>query len=157
MLRIAASRSRFLAMNRPLWPENTARRFLSSRPLRREVTPSERAALRAARKERAAKTLQEQGVAAAAASAAKPKSLTMSRWIWYAGIGVPAVLLIWGIGDENSPPAKFSSMIGLTALIRSFTDEIAKPSFDKLLPDWSQVRLELEPIGATGNVYSSLS
>jgi hypothetical protein len=31
-------------------------------------------------------------------------------------------------------------MIGLTGLIRGYADHLAKPSFDKLLPDWSQVR-----------------
>ena len=43
------------------------------------------------------------------------------------------------IRDPDSPPAKFSELIGLTGLIKSFTDEIAKPSHEKLLPDWSQV------------------
>jgi hypothetical protein len=62
-----------------------------------------------------------------------------SKWIWYAAVGVPSALLIWGLSDENSPPAKFTEMIGLTGFIHSFTDEIAKPSHEKLLPDWSQV------------------
>jgi hypothetical protein len=57
-------------------------------------------------------------------------------------VAVPATLLVWGSSDENSPPAKFSEMIGLTGFIRSFTDEIAKPSHNKLLPDWSQVRAQ---------------
>jgi hypothetical protein len=62
-----------------------------------------------------------------------------SKWVWYAAVGVPTALLIWGLSDENSPPAKFTEMIGLTGFIHSFTDEIAKPSHEKLLPDWSQV------------------
>jgi hypothetical protein len=64
----------------------------------------------------------------------------MSRWAWYLGLGVPTALLVWGFQDENSPPAKLSRMVGLTGLIESYADRLAKPSFDKLLPDWSQVR-----------------
>jgi hypothetical protein len=45
------------------------------------------------------------------------------------------------MNDENSPPAKFSELIGLSRLIRNFSEDFAKPSHDKLLPDWSQVRV----------------
>jgi hypothetical protein len=65
----------------------------------------------------------------------------MSRWAWYLGLGVPTALLVWAFQDENSPPARLSRMIGLTGLIEGYADRLAKPSFDKLLPDWSQVRL----------------
>jgi len=63
----------------------------------------------------------------------------MSRWIWYLGLGVPTGLVLWGVSDENSLPARFSRWIGLSGLVQNWTDEFAKPSFDKLLPDWSQL------------------
>ena len=142
------------------------RRFLSTtttsggaRPLRRTVGLEERAQLRAARKERATRLLQQQqqqqqhqlqaaseGTAtspagsSAAVASSKPPSLAWSRWIWYLGLGIPTGLLVWGFQDEASPPAKFAKFIGLTGLIQGYTDQLAKPSYDKLLPDWSQVR-----------------
>ena len=111
------------------------------------ITPQERAALRAARRERGQKVLQQQqqqqqgGAAAATGGTASPArpSIFMSRWIWYAGVGIPTALIAWGISDEDSPPARFSDMIGLTDFIMGFASEIQKPSHDKLLPDWSQV------------------
>ena len=121
-------------------------RFASSLPLvRKEISSQERAALRAARRERAALVLQQQQKQAGDASVSSSGSIATkrflaSRWIWYAAVGVPSALLVWGLSDENSPPAKLSEMIGLTGMIRHYTDEIAKPSHDKLLPDWSQVR-----------------
>ena len=123
---------------------------VSKRPV--NITASERAALRAARRERGRRALQQQQQgtiegAAAEASASSSNSgstmpsLLMSRWIWYLGVGVPTVLSGWGLQDENSPPARFASLIGLTDLVGGFAQEIAKPSHDKLLPDWSQVCL----------------
>jgi mitochondrial import inner membrane translocase subunit TIM50 len=130
------------------------------------ITKQERAALRSARKEQASRLLQEQqqtgGTAAAAtapvtaaattstATAAssvatattgggRPSMLMSSRWMWYLGLGIPTGLLIWGLNDSDSPPAKFSQLIGLTSLIASYTDQIARPSHEKLLPDWSQM------------------
>ena len=113
----------------------------AARPVRKKVTPQERAALRAARKERATAILQQQQKAqdGAASAGIGSRHLVMSRWMWYVGVFVPSGLLAWGYNDENSPPAKFSQMIGLTKLITSLTDQVAKPSHDKLLPDWSQV------------------
>ena len=109
--------------------------------IRKEITKEERAALRAARRERAAEVLQAQaGETAVSASSSTTNKMMASRWIWYAAVGLPSAIFVWGFSDENSPPAKFSKMIGLTGLIQSYTDEIAKPSHDKLLPDWSQVR-----------------
>lgn len=120
----------------------------AKRPIRKSVTKEEREALRRARKEQAAKTLQSQGGgegASQGSSASSAVSLsTKSRWVWYVGVGVPTALLIWGVKDENSPPAKFSEMIGLTQLIRNFSEDFAKPSHDKLLPDWSQVTMIIE-------------
>lgn len=68
------------------------------------------------------------------------RGLMAGKYIWYAAVGVPTALLIWGFGDPDSPPARLSRWTGLTGFVRSYTDEIAKPSHDKLLPDWSQVR-----------------
>ena len=116
----------------------------ATRPIRRAVTQEERTVLRAERKERATRVLKEQQGGAAATEAASTggasrTSLKFSRWMWYAGVGVPSALLVWGLNDHDSPPAKFSRMIGLTGLVSGFTDGIAKPSHDKLLPDWSQM------------------
>lgn len=120
------------------------------RPARRtgSVSVEDRAALRAARKERASRVLaeaQEGGAAAAAATkntagGSGRSNVIMSRYVWYLSVGVPSAILIWGFSDENSPPAKFSRMIGLTDLISQYTEDIARPSHTKLLPDWSQVR-----------------
>lgn len=125
---------------------------LPIRPIRKTVTKEERTALRAARKERAAKLLEQQGTVAADGSATTAASggatsssgsialsSKYSRYMWYASFTVPTALLVWGFNDKNSPPAKFADMIGLTNFISSFTEDFAKPSHDKLLPDWSQV------------------
>lgn len=106
------------------------------------VTPLQRAALRAARKEPANLRLEQQKAQLAGGSRT---NLAMSRYIWYLSVGLPSALLVWGFSDENSPPAQFCRMIGLTSFVRSYTDEIAKPSHNKLLPDWSQVRELLLP------------
>jgi hypothetical protein len=116
------------------------------------ITLEERAALRAARKDRAVRAFEQQkaeggggtsgatglgGSASSTPSGATPR--TLPKYFWYLSVSVPAALLVWGYNDENSPPAKVSKMIGLTDFIRPFADEIAKPSHNKLLPDWSQV------------------
>ena len=129
---------------------NTAVRRLAdiARPTQ-PVTKSERLALRAARKERASQVLQQakgmEGEAAAAgsSSSSSARGVLSSKYLWYASVGVPSILLVWGFSDSNSPPAKFCRMIGLTGLVESYTQEIAKPSHDKLLPDWSQVRRDV--------------
>jgi hypothetical protein len=118
------------------------------------ITPQQRAALRAARKERASKALAQQhkpsgttgaavGTTATSGTAAS-SPLAMSRWVWYVATFIPSALLVWGFSDENSPPAKFCEMIGLTNFVKSYTDEIAKPSHNKLLPDWSAVRKKVQ-------------
>jgi hypothetical protein len=101
-----------------------------SRPIRKVVTLQERMAIRAARKNQ----LQQQPTATTTAS------LSQSRWVWYMAVLVPSGLLTWGIADAASPPRKLADNIGLTDMIASFTDTYAKPSFDKLLPDWQDVR-----------------
>jgi len=117
-----------------------------AKPARMPVSMEERAANRAARKERASKLIaQAQGTTvqeASGATLAVPaavRSVRATRWVWYLGVAVPASLLFWGYNDENSPPARLSDAIGLTDLISSYTNQFAEPSHDKLLPDWSQV------------------
>jgi hypothetical protein len=115
------------------------------------ISLQERAALRAARKERATKMLEQQKAETSGGTqgSSSLNSLARSRYFWHICVGVPSALLVWGFTDENSPPAKFCRMIGLTDLIRSYTEEIAKPSHNKLLPDWSQVRkLHRHTLGA---------
>jgi hypothetical protein len=65
--------------------------------------------------------------------------MNASRIMWPLAIGVPTLFLAWGYNDENSPPAKLSNAIGLTDLIGSVTDVYARPSHEKLLPDWNDV------------------
>lgn len=115
-------------------------------PPRKKVNAEERAALRQARKLKAAQTLEasKSGAEASTASASSTSSAAPiatkkpmnSRLVFGLGVGVPVGLLAWGIADEESPPAQFSKMIGLTAAIEGFSDQFAKPIRDKLLPDW---------------------
>jgi hypothetical protein len=121
------------------------------RPVRNTtITIEERAKLRAVRKEQATKFMADQqqvggggGGGATGSTSGRGTvtrtNLATSHYIWYLSVGIPAGLLIWGFNDENSPPAQFCRVTGITAFIRSYTDEIAKPVYDKLLPDWSQV------------------
>jgi hypothetical protein len=120
-----------------------ARRFsdVGTGPGRRTISMEKRTALRAARRERANRFLaQERGTPLGnSATASIPgSSMLATRWVWYLGVAVPTALLAWGYNDENSPPAKLSKAIGLTDRLTSWTDQFAKPSNDKLLPDWSQ-------------------
>ena len=116
------------------------------------ITVSERAALRAARKERATKFIAEQqqhqntstttlssSSNRGSSSSGRSTTLATSHYIWYLSIGIPTGLLVWGMNDEHSPPAQFCEMIGITQFIKHYTDEISQPVYDKLLPDWSQV------------------
>ena len=131
------------------WRFSSRARLLSDATgsIRRNVSKEERMALRSARRERANQRLQEELKATEGTSGATPLSSTRlggqqvlaSRWVWYLGVGIPSALLVWGLNDENSPPARFSEFVGLTGLITSYTDQIAKPTHEKLLPDWSQV------------------
>lgn len=114
------------------------RRFADvAAPVRKEVSAEERAVLRAARKARASKAMQQPGQDAPAATA--QISAARVKWFWYLGVIVPTGLFAWGYNDENSPPAKFCQMIGLSNFVKSYTDEISKPSHEKLLPDWNQM------------------
>jgi len=107
------------------------------------VTQKERAALRAARKERAAQLLKKskggEGESAGASSTSSKAAIFSNKYFWYASVCVPSALLIWGFSDSDSPPAKFCDLIGLSGFVQKYTDQIAKPSYEKLLPDWSQM------------------
>ena len=70
------------------------------------------------------------------------------RAVYGIGLGLPTALLFWGIYDEDSPPAQLSRAIGLTAKISDFSDEFARPAHEKLIPDWSQVRLLVKIIAS---------
>lgn len=117
----------------------------ATKPVRRQsVSMEERAANRAARKERASKFLaQARGDplidGTSSIPAAAGRSVLASRWVWYAGVAVPVGLIVWGYNDETSPPARLSDAIGMTDWISGWTDQFAQPSHEKLLPDWSQV------------------
>ena len=99
----------------------------------------ERAANRAARKDRANKLLAQArgGNSTGAGEASSGAPAIPTKYVWLLGVGIPTVILFWGYQDENSPPAKLAKAIGLT----DWTDQFAQPSHDKLLPDWSQVRI----------------
>lgn len=109
------------------------------------ITAEERAALRAARRERGRQILQQQQnldgaqVEALTATAKLHNRVAGSRWLWYVGIFVPTALVTWAVQDENSPPARLAESIGLAGWVRSKFEEMAVPQYDKLLPDWSQV------------------
>jgi hypothetical protein len=62
-----------------------------------------------------------------------------SRLVFGVGVGLPTALMAWGIADEESPPARLSKLIGLTGQIESWAEGFAKPSREKLLPDWQFV------------------
>ena len=119
----------------------------ATRPARRSVTPAERATLRAARKERANAALLAQASTSAEASAGSngrlgqvTRTVVGNRWFWYVAVTLPTGLLVWGVRDEESPPAKFSKWIGLTDKIISLSEDYTKPNHDKLLPEWAHVR-----------------
>ena len=141
-----------------------ARRESTAAPVRREVTKADRAANRAARKERAnafigggmgtaatggAEFAAAEGQSAATANAAAAggaraqqkgssasgPAFDATRLGWYAAVAIPTAFIGWGIADEDSPPARLSRMIGLTGMI----EEYAKPARTKLLPDWNQI------------------
>lgn len=61
------------------------------------------------------------------------------RWVFGLGVGIPTILLGWGIFDDESPPAQFAKMIGLTNLISSYAEEYTRPNHAKLLPSWADI------------------
>lgn len=117
-------------------------------PPRKIVSKEERAALRAARRERAvqqASQIEESaaeatmGTSASSTAAASGKKPMDPRLVFGLGLGVPTILLAWGIADEDSPPAKFAQLVGFTSSFHSFADQFAKPYTNKLLPDWESM------------------
>lgn len=106
-----------------------------ARPVRQAVTKEERAARRAARKERASAVISNQGAGSGEAASSAGPSFDSSRMGWYAAVIIPTALIGWGIVDADSPMAKLSRMVGLTDAI----EEFAVPSRKKLIPDWNQI------------------
>lgn len=120
---------------------NSLRRFSENIVVRPQqpVSKQERTILRAARKERASQFIQKnKGGGEVGGSSSSP--YIANKYLWYGSVAVPSALLIWGFSDSNSPPAKFCDLIGLSGFVQQYTDQIAKPAHEKLLPDWSQVR-----------------
>ena len=105
---------------------------------RRTVTPEERAALRQERKKQshqqasAASNAESSTTATAGAGANTTKKPMDARLIFGLGVGIPTVLLAWGVYDPDSPPAKIASLAGFDDIRDSF----AKPNEEKLLPNW---------------------
>jgi hypothetical protein len=116
-------------------------------PPRKVVSKEERVALRAARRERAVQQASQTEASAAEATAGTSSSSATSsgkkpmdpRLVFGLGLGIPTVLLAWGIADEESPPAKFAQLVGFTSSFNSFADQFAKPYTNKLLPDWESM------------------
>lgn len=115
---------------------------------RGKVTMEQRAALRAARKDQAAQVISKETSTAnqaastsssSSSSAGTSFSASTVRMLWYAGAGVPTLLLAWGIYDSESLPAKFAEFIGITSVIKGFTKQYTDPISTKLVPDWSQM------------------
>jgi len=108
-------------------------------PIRKEVSLTERVALRAARKERGRKLLNPANTSESATAGGTYISSNALKYICYFIVVVPSGLFAWGYNDDDSPPAKFSEYIGLTGFISNYTDEVCKPTHEKLLPDWNQM------------------
>lgn len=121
------------------------------RPQIQKVTPSDRAALRASRKQQAAQSLESQNgsaassaaggaagtsVATSAAVSGGGKKPMNTKLVYGLGVGVPTALLGWAIADEDSPPAQLAKMLGITQQWDQFADQFARPAREKLLPDW---------------------
>ena len=138
MFAASAASRRLLSSKLSSLQPNSSRCF--SAVVRRTVSKEERVALRAARRERAAKLKQNEGATGSETAKGGGRGAQISsKYLWYAALGVPSVLLVWGFSDENSPPAKVAQMIGLVDFVQGYTDEFARPAYKKLLPDWSQV------------------
>ncbi|GAX16154.1 hypothetical protein FisN_3Hh365 [Fistulifera solaris] len=105
------------------------------------ITAAERAALRAARRERGRQLLQqqEQSTTQQVETTKWHNRVAGSRWLWYVGLLVPTAIITWAVQDEDSPPARLAEAMGLAGWIRNKFEEMAVPQYDKLLPDWSQM------------------
>jgi len=126
-----------------MWLSRSSSRLLARRRLSTAVqrptsiTPQQRTALRAERRERGKALLAAaQGNASSSTSS---KSLYTSRWIWYAGLSVPTILIGWTLQDSSSPPARALDALGVTAWIAHYTDQVAQPVYATLLPAWTEM------------------
>ena len=121
-------------------------------PRPKSITAHERAQLRANRRQQASQSMEGQSsneataaTANAGTSSSIPNQATKvqkpldSRLVFGVGVGLPTALLAWGIADETSPPAKLSKLIGLTDMVERYAEGFARPSREKLLPDWEFV------------------
>lgn len=128
-------------------PTSNASRNLSSSQTkatitRRTVSAEERAALRKERKKQsnqqataasAAESSTSSNAASSSSTGAATKGKPMdARLIFGLGVGIPTILLTWGVYDPNSPPARIASSLGFDEVYDSF----AKPNEEKLLPNW---------------------
>mmetsp|Transcript_18695 Transcript_18695/g.24280 ORF Transcript_18695/g.24280 Transcript_18695/m.24280 type:complete len:422 (+) Transcript_18695:196-1461(+) len=110
---------------------------------RGNVTKEQRAALRAARKEKAQAFRKDQDGSSAAEGSGgfggkqkmTPISGSNAKLLWYAGAGIPTLLIAWGVWDNESPPAKLAYMLGL----KKFQDTFYVPPTNKLLPNWEDM------------------
>jgi len=114
---------------------------------RKAVSAGQREQLRLARKSRAMDLLQS-GAKPSLGAASKEggqsssnimKSKLSGKWFWYLGFGIPTGLVLWTVLDENSPMNKLASLLGIKPIVDEFANYYAKPSREKLLPDWSQM------------------
>lgn len=114
--------------------------------IHKKVSPEQRATLRQVRKERSiaqsqqAQSQQSQSSSSSASSSSSPKSGSSSKpfnpnVVYGLGLAIPTLILAWGVYDHESPPAKFASFLGFDEVFDSF----AKPTYDKLLPNWNDV------------------
>lgn len=134
------------------------------------VSSEERTALRQARKQRATtakqqqqqqQISQQQSTSTASSSTGGASSTTAGkrpydpRLVFGLGLAVPTLLLAWGVYDEDSPPAKFASLLGFDEVFDSF----AKPHEDKLLPNWHDVSVSnfCQGFSCTWSLYTKLS
>mmetsp|Transcript_29500 Transcript_29500/g.33154 ORF Transcript_29500/g.33154 Transcript_29500/m.33154 type:complete len:436 (-) Transcript_29500:98-1405(-) len=137
---MSSNRLVFVATSSRRQQVNSLRRFSDNIVVRPQqpVSKQERTILRAARKERASQFIQKsKGGGEVGGSSSSP--YIANKYLWYGSVAVPSALLIWGFSDSNSPPAKFCDLIGLSGFVQQYTDQIAKPAHEKLLPDWSQM------------------
>ncbi len=116
--------------------------------IHKKVSPEQRAALRQARKERSiaqSQQAQSQSSSSSSSSSAASSSSSLKTTssskpfnptvVYGLGLAIPTLILAWGVYDHESPPAKFASFLGFDEVFDSF----AKPTYDKLLPNWNDV------------------
>jgi len=114
---------------------------------RKNVTAAERAALRQARKQRASLPPKEGASSSSTGSSSSSSSSSSAgagagasprdpRLVFGLAVGIPTLLLTWGVYDPNSPPAKIATALGFDEFAESF----ARPNEEKLLPNWHDMK-----------------